>query len=102
MRFAAILSRRTRTARMSNGRRKPVAALALPVAAALALPLLPAVGGQPVLPSAQAQGLSSKQIADQLFISYHTVSTHRQNISQKTGSHNAVEALQYARAQGLI
>lgn len=59
MRFAAILSRRTRTAGMRNGRRKPVAALALPVAAALALPLLPAVGGQPVLPSAQAQGLSS-------------------------------------------
>ena len=32
-----------------------------------------------------AQGLSNKQIADQLFISIHTVITHRKNITSKLG-----------------
>ena len=30
-------------------------------------------------------GLSNKEIADKLFISIHTVVSHRKNISQKTG-----------------
>lgn len=32
-----------------------------------------------------AAGLSNKEIADKLFISIHTVISHRKNISQKTG-----------------
>ncbi|CAN5747472.1 hypothetical protein BH24BAC1_BH24BAC1_41460 [soil metagenome] len=49
-----------------------------------------------------AQGLSSKQIADRLFISRHTVSTHRQNIIEKTGSKNTGELVHRAMGRGLI
>lgn len=56
MRLAAILSRRPRTAGARSGRRTPAASLALPMAAALVLPLLPAVVGGSALPAAQAQG----------------------------------------------
>lgn len=38
-----------------------------------------------------AEGLSSKQIADRLGISVHTVDTHRRNLLRKTGSSNTVE-----------
>lgn len=59
MRLAAILPRRFRATGSSGTRRgrhaKPVAALALPVAAALALPLMPVVTGDQPLPEAQAQ-----------------------------------------------
>ena len=54
MRLAAILSRRTRPAGAVSRRMAPVATLALPVAAALVLPLTPVVAGQG-LPAAQAQ-----------------------------------------------
>ncbi len=38
-----------------------------------------------------AKGLSSKQIADQLFLSSHTVDTHRRNLLKKTGAKNTLE-----------
>lgn len=38
-----------------------------------------------------ADGLSSKQIADKLFISPHTVDTHRRNLLKKTGAKNTLE-----------
>ncbi len=38
-----------------------------------------------------AKGLSSKQIANQLFLSSHTVDTHRRNLLKKTGAKNTLE-----------
>ena len=47
-------------------------------------------------------GLISKQIADQLFISVNTVNTHRQRIIEKLNVSNTAEAVQYAGRLGLI
>ncbi len=49
-----------------------------------------------------AKGLISKQIADQLYISVHTVNTHRQRIIEKLNVSNTFEALTYAANQGLL
>jgi DNA-binding CsgD family transcriptional regulator len=49
-----------------------------------------------------ARGLPSHGIADTLFLSVHTVNTHRQNILRKTGTANSAEAIRYAVARGLI
>jgi DNA-binding CsgD family transcriptional regulator len=48
------------------------------------------------------KGLSSKEIAEQLFISYNTVSQHRQNILSKLNVSNSVEAYQLAKRLKLI
>jgi DNA-binding CsgD family transcriptional regulator/PAS domain-containing protein len=49
-----------------------------------------------------ALGYNSKQIADQLYISFHTVNRHRQNIIDKTGRKNTGELVQYAINNGII
>jgi DNA-binding NarL/FixJ family response regulator len=49
-----------------------------------------------------ARGLTSAEIARQLFISVNTVETHRKNIFQKTGVKNAVGLIEYSRRQGVI
>jgi len=49
-----------------------------------------------------AQGLSSQQIADKLFISQHTVKTHRKNILRKLELHNTSELIQYSLNNGII
>ncbi|KAA5538568.1 LuxR C-terminal-related transcriptional regulator [Adhaeribacter rhizoryzae] len=49
-----------------------------------------------------AEGLSSKVIADQLFISFHTVNTHRKNIIGKTHSKNTSGLVQYAISNRII
>jgi DNA-binding CsgD family transcriptional regulator len=49
-----------------------------------------------------ASGLASKEIAEGLFLSVHTVNTHRQNILRKTGAHNSAGAIRYAQQRGLI
>lgn len=49
-----------------------------------------------------AQGLISKQIADKLYISVHTVNTHRQRIIEKLDVANTFEAIQYASKLGII
>lgn len=43
-----------------------------------------------------AEGLSSPQIADRLFLSVHTVRTHRKNIIKKLGLAGGYELLLYA------
>ncbi|MBQ1827583.1 MAG: response regulator transcription factor [Prevotella sp.] len=48
------------------------------------------------------QGLLSKEIADTLHISIHTVNTHRQNILQKLSVDNSMEAVQTATAMMLL
>ncbi len=49
-----------------------------------------------------SEGLLSKEIADNLFISVHTVNTHRQKILKKLGVKNSAEAIKYARKYGLL
>lgn len=49
-----------------------------------------------------ANGKSSKEIAGELFISIHTVNTHRKNIIQKTGCHSFAALLKFAVAFELI
>jgi DNA-binding NarL/FixJ family response regulator len=47
-------------------------------------------------------GLTSVEIAKQLFISVNTVDTHRKNIFSKTGVKNAVGLTHYARKHGIV
>ena len=49
-----------------------------------------------------AQGLSIKQIAKALEISYQTVETHRQNIKHKLELHSTAELAKYVLEKGLI
>lgn len=48
-----------------------------------------------------AKGLSSRQIAERLVISYRTVQNHTQNVLNKLQLHNRVELARYAIEQGL-
>jgi DNA-binding NarL/FixJ family response regulator len=49
-----------------------------------------------------AEGLSSKKIAEKLFISPKTVDNHRNNILSKLGLHSTMELVRYAAKLGLI
>jgi len=49
-----------------------------------------------------AQGYSNQEIADRLFISIRTVTSHRANLNMKTGSKNTVKLLIYAIRNKLI
>jgi DNA-binding NarL/FixJ family response regulator len=49
-----------------------------------------------------ADGLTTMQIADQLFTSKRTVETHRQNILQKTGCRNTAALISYASTHQLL
>jgi len=44
-----------------------------------------------------AKGLSTEEIANEMFLSPHTVVTHRRNIHTKTGTRNTVELLNLLR-----
>ena len=48
------------------------------------------------------QGLSSKQIADKMYLSGHTVNAHRRNILRKTGCKNSAELIAYSIHHNLI
>jgi DNA-binding NarL/FixJ family response regulator len=49
-----------------------------------------------------AEGLSSKTVAEKLFISPKTVENHRANIMSKLGLHSTIELVRYAAKLGLI
>lgn len=49
-----------------------------------------------------AEGNSTKEIADLLYISTNTVSTHRKNLMKKLDLHNVAHLTQYAISKGLI
>jgi DNA-binding CsgD family transcriptional regulator len=48
------------------------------------------------------KGLSSELIAEQLFLSLHTVNTHRRNILQKTGKANISELIYELMERGVL
>jgi DNA-binding NarL/FixJ family response regulator len=49
-----------------------------------------------------AGGLTSSEIAEKLFISVHTVQTHRKNILKKLHLKNSAELVQYAMQQQIV
>ncbi|HEU4719590.1 MAG TPA: response regulator transcription factor, partial [Bacteroidia bacterium] len=49
-----------------------------------------------------AEGLTNKEIADKLFLSTHTVTTHRKNIMAKTGVNNTAGLVLFAIRNNII
>ncbi len=49
-----------------------------------------------------AEGKTSQQIAEELFLSVNTVQTHRAHIMEKLHLHNRTELIRYALRRGLI
>ncbi len=49
-----------------------------------------------------ALGMTTKEIAEKRFSSFHTVNTHRKNIFRKLGVNNLHEATKYAFRAGLV
>lgn len=49
-----------------------------------------------------ALGLTSREIAERRYSSFHTVNTHRKNIFRKLGVNNVHEATKYALRAGLV
>lgn len=49
-----------------------------------------------------ARGHSSKNIAEQLFLSVHTVNSHRKNILKKTGVKSPAALIVYAMENGIV
>ena len=48
------------------------------------------------------KGMNNKEIADYLFLSVHTVTTHRRNISNKLQIHSTAGLIIYAIANRLV
>ncbi|HSH65414.1 MAG TPA: response regulator transcription factor [Bacteroidia bacterium] len=49
-----------------------------------------------------AEGLSNKEVADKLFLSTHTITTHRKNIMNKLGVNNTAGLVLFAVRENLI
>jgi len=52
--------------------------------------------------SAVKQGMCSKAIAAQFYLSLNTVNNHRKNMLHKTNTNNCSELIEYARSSGLL
>jgi len=48
------------------------------------------------------QGLSTTEISEKLFLSKHTIDTHRANLIAKTGSRNTPDLVMYAIRNGIV
>jgi len=48
------------------------------------------------------QGLSTSEISEKLFLSKHTIDTHRANLIAKTGSRNTPDLVMYAIRNGIV
>jgi len=49
-----------------------------------------------------SMGLSSRQISEEMEISFYTVETHRKNILKKVEIHNSAELIRFATEAGLV
>jgi DNA-binding CsgD family transcriptional regulator len=49
-----------------------------------------------------AEGLTTNEIAEKLFISVHTVNTHRKNLLSKLDIKNTASLVRYALDQGIV
>ena len=49
-----------------------------------------------------SEGMTNVQIAGKLFLSNHTVNTHRKNIMQKLGVNNTASMVMYAVKSGFV
>ncbi|HCE58821.1 MAG TPA: DNA-binding response regulator, partial [Prolixibacteraceae bacterium] len=49
-----------------------------------------------------AEGISTREISEKLFISVKTVNTHKQNILEKLGLSSNADMVKYALKKGLI
>ncbi|MCL4395428.1 MAG: response regulator transcription factor [Chloroflexi bacterium] len=49
-----------------------------------------------------ADGMSSREIAEQLGLSVKTIDTHRANIMEKLGIHSSAELVKYAIREGIV
>ncbi len=49
-----------------------------------------------------AEGMSNKEIAEKIFLSVHTITTHRKNIMSKLGVNNTAGLVMFAIRQNLI
>ena len=49
-----------------------------------------------------AEGLSNQEIADRLFVSLHTVKTHASNLLSKLDAQRRTQAIQRAKALGIL
>ena len=49
-----------------------------------------------------AQGLSNKQIADRLCLSFHTITTYRKNLSTKLNLHSTAALVIYAILHNIV
>ncbi|MDD5876717.1 MAG: helix-turn-helix transcriptional regulator [Prevotellaceae bacterium] len=49
-----------------------------------------------------AQGMNSKEISEQLFISHHTVEYHRRQLLKKTNSRNIAQLIGTAYRTGIL
>jgi two-component system nitrate/nitrite response regulator NarL len=49
-----------------------------------------------------ADGFSTQEVADKLFLSYYTIETHRKNLLNKLNLRNTAELIKYAAQLGLL
>jgi DNA-binding NarL/FixJ family response regulator len=49
-----------------------------------------------------SQGLTTKEIAQKKYLSFHTINTHRKNIFKKLGIKNTSELLMYSVRKGIV